>query len=340
MKSSRVFNRIREQYASEPTSFLNVKLHSEDLSSYNLSHARFTTCEFHGVKFGPIEKSDFADCTFHFCTFSEAGSEAAPSLKNVTFYVSNFEATNLSNCFLNDVSLAKSRFLSPPKFEGSKAKGVIRIEKCGDGQVFKHLPDLILQEDWQSSLKTDISVDVSWWPSWGHVRALQQIPFLQTSLVGLLLLVTQISFLEFLVAILGGPAGACEALRTRVASELSKTGSNEVLATLHLNLANWCSTLSPSKVISVALTSIGQSVIMFVLLFAATLIHKARCPSEIAEYSFNQWTIDRAKPAVYYQLLAWRNPYSLIIAIMFYFLALMIFCYLFLYRMYFVFNAA
>jgi hypothetical protein len=335
-RSPRVFNRIRQAADHGPASFLNVFLATRNLSEHELSNSRFTKCSFDKVQFGVLKDVEFAECKFTACQFHEGMNESAPALDNLLFYDCSFAHTGFENCNLVDVQFAKSQFATPPKFEGAKAKGVIRIVGCGDWRAFRSLPDLDLRVGWDTSLSSDLKTTVNWLPTWAHIRALQQIPFLQTSLVGLLLLTTQIVLIELFVRVAQQPEATCKILQQLVVNEL---GQNAELFSIKQRLDHWCSLLSTNRLTGAAIVAVGESMVMFVVLFFATIIHKIRGPSEIFDYSRNQWQIEQARPSLFYEILARRNPISLTAAIGLYAASLALFCYLFAFKVIFILRA-
>jgi hypothetical protein len=339
-KSSRIFNRIRqEQSRRGPSTFIDVSLSERDLTSFNLSAARFTKCYFEDVQFGPIENAEFADCRFKSCRFDDTSSGRRQSLRLVLFYLCVFEETHFENSHLRDIQFAKTGFLTPPKFSGSKARGTIRIDKSGGWATFRYLPDLDLKTSWSTVLRAELPTPSRWRFSWETVRTLQHIPFLQTSLIGLLLLVTQLSFVEFYVHLASEPQSACKALLSQVKVELSgHPGLAVALGQMEDALNSWCGSLSATRFTRGTLISIGESTVMFVVLFFASLIHKVRGPSEVYEYSTNQWVIEHARPELYYKIIARRNAGSLFLAGILYAISLAMFSHLFVSKLAFIYN--
>jgi hypothetical protein len=338
-RSARIFNRVRQEHSRTPTTFLDVNLQSWDLASHNLSHARFSKCYFENVNFGALENVEFADCQFKSCHFDDLVSEQSPSLKGVLFYLCTFEKTDFDHCHLQEIRFAKSAFLTTPKFLGSRAKGTIRIDKSGGWKTFKFLPDLDLQTNWETNLRTDLPAPSRWRLSWETVRVLQHIPFLQTSLIGLLLLVTQISIVEFYLYLASEPQAACKNLLQQMVTELAKLPElSPELVRLESRVSEWCTSLSATKFTTGTLVSIAESTAMFVLLFLAALVHKIRGPSEIYEYSANEWKIEHSRPELYYKIIGRRNPVALFITILLYGICLISFFYLFVFKLIYIYR--
>jgi uncharacterized protein YjbI with pentapeptide repeats len=323
--SSTIFNRSRKpiQTDERAVSFLNVSLRDRNLSKHQLSNSRFTNCHFFKVVFGRLEKVEFAGCSFFECRFSETSSQgsgafdAAASLENVLFYACKFEQTNFINCRIQNIQIGRSSFVTPPQFHGARLRGYLQIKDSGNWKAFSHLPDLDTQLSWNNSIKTDLEVVRPFGLSWEKIRAIQEIPFLQVSLVGFILLVVQITILNALLYVIQEPELICR--------KIMEHTEGVDFDRFKLLLAGFCDRIGGSAVIQSIRVSVGQAVLLFSVLFFAALVHKIKCPSEVREYTSNQWRIDHRKPGIFYEILAMRDFGYLVAAIVLYVVALGLF---------------
>jgi uncharacterized protein YjbI with pentapeptide repeats len=323
--SPTIFNTRRKPRQSDKraVSFLNVSLRDRDLSKHELSNSRFTNCHFSKIVFGRLEKVEFAGCSFLECQFSETsarGSEVfdgAAALENVLFYSCKFEKTNFIEARLRNVRIGKSSFVTPPLFHGARLQGYLQIKDSGNWKIFSSLPDLDTQLSWNNSIKTDLEVVRPLGLSWEKIRAVQEIPFLQVSLVGFILLAVQITILNALLYVIQEPELICR----KIMEHTEGVDFNR----FKLLLAGFCDRIGGDAVIQSIRVSVGQAVLLFSVLFFAALIHKIKCPSEVREYTSNQWRIDHRKPGIFYEILAMRDFSYLVAAIVLYVVALGLF---------------
>ncbi|UYN96329.1 MAG: pentapeptide repeat-containing protein [Enhydrobacter sp.] len=296
-----------------------------DLSLHDLSDIHFTDFHFEDAQFGKLRNVEFAGCTFANCEFV-GSSVAHPTyrgggeLENVVFYQCELRNTHFERCRLSDVQIAKCRFDAPVRFTESKVQRTLKILESGDANTLQNLPDLEMRAAWNDTLVTDVTVRPAFGLDWAAIRTLAQLPFLQISLVGLTLLVAQIFVVDLLFSLARWPEQSCREIQTILAQYAPPE--------LHSKLGLVCNRLDRVALLQSVGSSLIEAVALFALLFAAALIHKIASPSEILEYSYNQWRIDNQRLGLSYRMLAQRRRRWLCITLVLYTLATCIFLHL------------
>ena len=335
-----VFNRVRQetpQYRNI-VSLRSLTLSSRDLTLHNLSKARFTNCIFQDVSFGPLNNVEFAGCTFQSCRFSKTDQRARSEIEieNTLFYLCTFSHTDFDNCRIFDLQFAKSSFSTHPSFRGSRIRGLLRIEECGNWNSFSNLPDAEMRTDWETFIKTDIVVRPKFYIDWKLIRALERIPFLQTSLIGFIFLTIHVYLIEWLFYLVLLPESMCNQLREVIGT--IQSSSLRLDMELGRRITELCARVTPDKITHALSWSVGQAMTMFLLLFLAALIHKISSPSEIIELSRTQWVIDQRKPELFYNILAQRRPDRLYVTLVLYVLIAIVFVYTFIEKISVIFH--
>jgi uncharacterized protein YjbI with pentapeptide repeats len=319
-KSAGAFNRKRRPptESHRTIAITGIVLKRRNLRSFDLSFSRFTGCHFENTDFGALEEVEFADCSFKNCSFnSNIKQNDTPALGGVIFYNCDFEGTHFRELNLKNIQFGKCRFETNPQFIGSHLQGLLRIEDSGKWSTYQNLADIDVQLGWDTSFRTDLEITRPLFFSWVTIRSLQQMPFLQVSLFGFVLLTAQVGLVSILFTAVQKPEVLCRSM-------LQHLGSQDRID-LSDTLSRMCAALDPQSFLHSVNSVVLFSMLLFTALFLGALIHKLRCPTAIAEYSLNDWTIDRKKPILLYEMLSMRNPGSLAITASLYVSALGIF---------------
>jgi uncharacterized protein YjbI with pentapeptide repeats len=329
--SSGRFNRLRrgiDEKKREVAHFSGIVLSNRDLGNYDVSDSRFFKCVFDRVEFGRLSNVEFSGCEFRRCRFLGQSNRTALErqiemhISNVLFYECEFSNTDFREYRLKDVQFAKSRFVTRPQFQGSRMFGLLRIEKCGHWKSFIYLPDLDMRLGQDESFRTDMVVRSFPLANWETIRALQNLPFIQISLFGLVLLNFQVYILYFLLGIMRYVEVICVDLQ-------KLENDNPILKPL-MGVVRACSLAMNDSSYADLSDYTFTSMLVFLFLFLGALIHKTRCPPEISEFTRSNWVIDKMRPSVWYEILARRRKASIAACLLMYGTSLAIFCYSFI----------
>ena len=325
------FNRSRLKHPERRfAKFYNLDLTKRDFTAHDLSESRFSKCRFQSVEFGPLKNVEFADCTFNSCRFQRSNHSPAVAFERVLFYLCRFKETDFSYIGIANLQVVKCCFRTAPAFLGSRIKGLLRIEGCDSWHSFFNLPDADMRTDWETSVTTDMLVKSPLMVDWAAVRTLQHIPFLQTSLVGLILLSIHIYLLRALYYFVRLPEANCEEVRKTIGN-LPNIGDK-----LDARLTEFCQKLIPERLVESISVSVAEIMTMFLVLFVAALSHKLMGPNEIFEFSKTQWVVDQSKPAVFYDILSQRKLWGLAAVLFLYGTSLTLFSYTFVSKILFI----
>jgi hypothetical protein len=275
-----------------------------DLHLYDLSNARHSESDFSEVIFGGLTDAEFAGCTFEKCTFQASSGHNNPNLKSLLFYECEFRQASFDDVHLEDVKFVKCTFKEAPTFANALSTGRVEIKQSGNAETFKNLPDLDISLGETSWLDTDI-VAAPWLGlDWSKVAVLKRLPFLQVSIVGLMLLT-----LNALVLDVAGAASQSFVEWCRGIARDGLPGSASEA---------YCTTASGSQILESANWSVLWTLAIFLSLFLGSFIHAVACPAEVGEMTENQWRIEHRRPRLFHQLLAGRRPKLLYASLVFY----------------------
>lgn len=290
--SSRRFNEIRGRNPDR-IAYANWRKQNVDLRAYDLSNARQSIGKFESVSFGRLKDVEFAGTTFDHCTFqnrSVSFEGNSPTLDSVLFYDCTFIKGVFNGAHLRDVQFFKCTFVDSPTFEDVLCTGRLEINQSGDQTTFVNLPDADLRLGSSAWLNTDITVSTWLGIDWKAIGALRRLPFLQLSVVGLVLLTINTVVLDAGLQISNRIGDACTNLLEAVQSQSAV-----------------CNIPPGHAVLLSALQSISFATATFVCLFLASLIHLLACPAPVGEMTEDVWRLEHQLPKIFYRLLAQRR---------------------------------
>jgi Pentapeptide repeats (9 copies) len=272
---------------------------ARDLRNYSLDGLVFFGLIFDGSTFGRLSNAKFIGCTFKRCHFASENlaldvNFGGGSLDEITFFECTFDKTNFSGTDLRRVRFREPRTPTVPEFNRCRVSDYVQLSQETLSPAFLvNFTKAIFLPDCRLVLSGEYARPVIDWES---VRTIAKLPFLQISLVG----VVVFSFLAILL----------QGIKEQIsfAQKNCKAGTDEYSA-FGLQVARVCDWLLSIPDVSV----LSESILFFffncVILFAAAIVQNLKCPPEVLEFSRANWENFLRRPPETYSLLAQQNRF-------------------------------
>ncbi|MBL1419291.1 MAG: hypothetical protein COC24_002155 [Alphaproteobacteria bacterium] len=319
IKSSTIFNRRRTK--NEINNFNNELLTKRNFEKYNFDSAVFFNCKFEDVEFGSLLNVEFSKCIFKNCTFIRKREYTLDKISNfvdlekVQFYSCKFKSTGFMGLHISGLGIIKCEFENKPSFHSVICTGPLIVDNSGEWDVFEGLSQIHIRTDTGGDLVTDFFEGTTPLVSWGRIRNIQKIPFMNISIFSIAMLVLLITGLSIFSDYITGLEEYCINGKASAENIFSKTILLDCkIDWLHKQISQWASRLALGATASV-------------VLLLSTLIHRLFSPVEISTYTQSQWQ-DQMRPTDQYLLLSVSNrkmimlTYALYSLVLIYFLTL------------------